>query len=54
MEKRFHEMITYSEEYSLISSSAFHESVVHLIRNEGIGSFSSIAFGTYSFEHKIN
>ncbi|MDE7421648.1 MAG: helix-turn-helix transcriptional regulator [Muribaculaceae bacterium] len=39
MAKHLHEMIVFSEEFSLINSSAFYDCVVHLICTEGEGRF---------------
>ena len=39
MAKHLHEMIVWSEDFSLINSPAFYDCVVHLICTEGSGSF---------------
>ncbi|MDE7346058.1 MAG: AraC family transcriptional regulator [Muribaculaceae bacterium] len=39
MAKHLHELIVFSEEFSLINSPAFYDCVVHLICTEGTGSF---------------
>ena len=39
MGKHLHEMIVYSEEFSLINSPAFYDCVVHLICTDGKGDF---------------
>ena len=39
MTKHLHDLIVYSEEFSLINSPAFYDCVIHLICTDGTGSF---------------
>ncbi len=39
MERHLHELIVFSEEFSLVNSPAFYDCVIHLICTEGTGTF---------------